>query len=176
MVLRPLARDDEDEFLRLVAANTELHHPWVSLPATPEAFRDYVARYEKPDEESLLICLRETGEIVGLANISSIVRGRFQNGSLSYAAFTSGRGYMTEGVGLVLRYAFEKLRLHRIDAQIQPGNRASLRLVERLGFRKEGYSPELLYIDGAWRDHERWAVTAGMLGVEAKPHPTLPAH
>ena len=87
----------------------------------------------------------------------------------------AGQGYMSEGLGLVLRYAFEQLRLHRLDAQIQPGNHASLRLVRRLGFRNEGYSPALLFIDGAWRDHERWAITAAMTGAAAEPHPSLPA-
>lgn len=177
VTLRPLSRQDQHEFLALVDASTDLHHPWISLPSTPENFQAYVTRYERPTEESLLVCLPDTGAIAGLVNISSIIRGRFQNGSLSYAAFapTAGRGYLTEGVGLVLHYAFEVLRLHRLDAQIQPGNYASLKLVQRLGFRNEGYSPEMLFIDGAWRDHERWAITSNMIDIApADPHPTLP--
>jgi [ribosomal protein S5]-alanine N-acetyltransferase len=122
--------------------------------------------------------LRSTGAIAGRVNINSITRGRFQCGSLSYAAFapTAGNGYMTEGLGLVVRYAFEGLRLHRLEANIQPANHASLNLVRRLGFRREGYSPEMLFIDGAWRDHERWAITAAMTGTEAEPHPSQPEH
>ncbi|MGH3389158.1 MAG: GNAT family N-acetyltransferase [Actinomadura sp.] len=175
--LRPLAGRDEREFLDLVDASADLHHPWMSLPATPQAFRAYVARYERPGEESLLVCLRGTGAIAGLVNISSIIRGRFQSGSVSYAAFapTAGQGYLSEGLGLVLHYAFEQLRLHRLEAQIQPGNLASLKLVRRSGFRKEGYSPDLLFIDGAWRDHERWAITSTMMDIgPTDPHPTLP--
>ena len=126
----------------------------------------------------MLICRRGTGSIAGFVNINSIIRGRFQNGSLSYAAFApaAGRGYMAEGLALVLRYAFERLRLHRLEAQIQPGNHASIGLVRRLGFRREGYSPEMLFIDGAWRDHERWAITTTMTGTVAEPHPSLPGH
>jgi ribosomal-protein-alanine N-acetyltransferase len=179
VTLRPLAGADEGEFLALVAASTALHHPWMSLPATSQAFRAYLERYERPGEESLLVCLRDGGAIAGMANINSIIRGRFQNGSLSYAAFasTAGQGYMSEGVALVLRYAFAELRLHRLEAQIQPGNHASLKLVRRLGFRLEGYSPDLLFIDGAWRDHERWAVTCSMTAfAPVGPHPGLPAH
>lgn len=178
VIVRPVGPDDQDEFLALAAASVDLHHPWVSLPATAEEFRDYLARFERSGGESLLICLRATGGIAGMVNINSIIRGRYQNASLSYAAFapTAGQGYLTEGLELVLRYAFEQLRLHRLDAQIQPGNQASLKLVRRLGFRREGYSPDLLFIDGAWRDHERWAITSGMTDfAAADPHPTLPA-
>ncbi|MEU4703237.1 GNAT family N-acetyltransferase [Nonomuraea dietziae] len=177
VALRPLTRHDQDEFVELVRASADLHHPWMSLPATPEAFQSYLGRFDHATAQSLLICVRGTGAIAGLVNINSIIRGRLQSASLGYAAFTpaAGRGYMSEGLRLVLHYAFEQLRLHRLEAQIQPGNHASLKLVERLGFRKEGFSPELLFIDGGWRDHERWAVTASMIGITSwDPHPTLP--
>jgi ribosomal-protein-alanine N-acetyltransferase len=178
VTLRPATSGDEAEFLDLVHASASLHHPWMSLPATAEDFQAYIRRYEQRSEESLLICLRSTGAIAGMVNINSIIRGRFQCGSLGYAAFapTAGKGYMTEGLSLVVRHAFEQLRLHRLEANIQPGNHASLNLVRRLGFRREGYSPEMLFIDGAWRDHERWAITATMTGTEAEPHPSLPGH
>ena len=178
VTLRLLTAADQDEFLGLVAASAGLHHPWMVLAATPQEFRAYLARFDHVTAEGFLICLRESGAIVGVVHINSIIRGRFQNGSLSYAAFApaAGQGYMSEGLGLVVRYAFERLRLHRLDAQIQPGNHASLRLVRRLGFRNEGYSPRLLFIDGAWRDHERWAITSDMIGISpTEPHPSLPA-
>jgi [ribosomal protein S5]-alanine N-acetyltransferase len=176
VTLRLTASSDQDEFLRLVRDSASLHHPWTSLPTGPEEFRRFLARFDHVTNEGFLVCLRESGAIAGNVNISSIIRGRFQNGSLGYAAFApaAGQGYMTEGLGLVMRYAFEGLRLHRLDAQIQPGNHASLRLVQRLGFRHEGYSPDLLFIDGAWRGHERWAITSDMTGISAAPHPTLP--
>ena len=178
VTLRPVASGDEGEFLDLVHASAALHHPWMSLPSTPEDFQAYLTRYQQSGEESLLICLRSTGAIAGLVNITSIIRGRFQSASLSYAAFApaAGQGYMTEGLDLAIRHAFEQLRLHRLEASIQPANHASVRLVQRVGFRREGYSPDMLFIDGAWRDHERWAITTSMAGIAAEPHPSLPGH
>lgn len=177
VTVRPAASRDQSEFLDLVAASVGLHHPWMSLPATPQQFQAHLTRYGRSGEASLLICVRDTGVIAGLANISNVIRGRFQNGSLSYAAFapTAGQGYMSEGLALVLRHAFQQLRLHRLEANIQPGNHASLKLIRRLGFRREGYSPEMLFIDGAWRDHERWAITSSMIDIAPPdPHQTLP--
>jgi len=112
VTLRSLASGDQGEFLDLVGASTDLHRPWMSPPSTPQEFQAYLSRYEQPEEESLLICVRSTGAIVGLVNINSIIRGRFQCGSLAYAAFapTAGQGYMCEGLDLVVRYAFEQLR------------------------------------------------------------------
>jgi len=177
VLLRELTAADEDEFLGLARASMGLHHPWYSMPATPEAFGAYLTRLSQPSTEARLVCVREGGAMAGIITIDTIVRGRFQSASLSYAAFApaAGRGYMSEGLGLVLRYAFTELRLHRLEANIQPGNQASLALVRRQGFRREGYSPDMLFIDGAWRDHERWAITLEMTELPAVgPHPTLP--
>jgi ribosomal-protein-alanine N-acetyltransferase len=177
VTLRPITGHDQEEFLELVRASVDLHHPWMPLPTTAEEFQALIARYDQPAEECLLVCVRDTGAIAGIFNINSIIRGRFQCGSIAYAAFapTAGQGYMSEGLELVLRYAFEDLQLHRLEAQIQPDNKASVKLVQRHGFRKEGYSPDLLFIDGAWRDHEWWAITAQMTNARpTPPHPTLP--
>jgi [ribosomal protein S5]-alanine N-acetyltransferase len=89
------------------------------------------------------------------------VRGAFQSAYLSFyvAAAHAGEGFMCEGVGAVLGRAFGVHRLHRVEANIQPGNRASIGLVNTLGFSREGFSPRYLKIGGRWRDHERWALT-----------------
>ncbi|MEV5887814.1 GNAT family N-acetyltransferase [Nonomuraea fuscirosea] len=173
VVLRRITSHDQDEFLEGVRAGIGLN-----LPATPEAFQTFLTRFDEGQSgDGLLICLRDTGAIAGNVNINSIIRGRFQNGSLGYAAFApyAGRGYMSEGLGLVLRHAFNTLKLHRLEAQISPENQASIKLVKRHGFRYEGYSPDLLFINGAWRGHDRWALTNDMHGiVPGTPHPTLP--
>jgi RimJ/RimL family protein N-acetyltransferase len=107
VTLRLLSGADQDEFLGLAAAGADLHNPWMSLPATPQEFQAYLTRFDHVTTEGLLVCLRRTGTMAGLVNINSIIRGRFQNGSLAYSAFapTAGQGYMAEGLGLVLRYA-----------------------------------------------------------------------
>ena len=176
--VRPLAAGDQDDFVALARASVGLHRPWYTMPTTPEEFQAYLARFRQPSMEGFLVCVREGGAMAGMITIDSIIRGRFQSASLSYAAFApaAGRGYMSEGLALVLRYAFTELRLHRLEASIQPANQASLRLVRRLGFRQEGFSPGMLFIDGAWRDHERWAITREMTHFpRVDPHPTLPA-
>jgi len=104
----------------------------------------------------------DSGELVGVVNVSEIVRGNFQSAYLGYYAFSphAGQGLMAEGLGLVVSDAFERLGLHRLEANVQPGNEKSRRLVRRLGFRREGLSPGYLMIAGRWRDHERWAILA----------------
>ena len=91
-----------------------------------------------------------------------IVRGPLQQAYLGYYAFSphEGRGYMLEALQLVLRHAFRVLKLHRIEANIQPGNAPSIALVRAAGFDKEGFSPRYLKIGGRWRDHERWAINS----------------
>ncbi|GGQ06733.1 GNAT family N-acetyltransferase [Streptosporangium pseudovulgare] len=171
--LHPLTLSDQDEFCSLVRASAELHLPWMQLPATADDFQAWMRRFDDGTNLGFLIRVRETGAAAGMVNINSIIRGRYQGASLGYAAFapSAGRGYMTEGLTAVLRHAFDDLRLHRLEANIQPANKASLALARRLGFRYEGLSPAYLYIDGAWRDHERWAITAP---VPWTPDPSLP--
>jgi ribosomal-protein-alanine N-acetyltransferase len=121
-----------------------------------------VKRARTPTHVGYLIRLRGAGDLVGVANISEIVRGSFRSAYLGYYAFAPyhRQGLMREGLSLVIAQAFRRLRLHRLEANIQPANRASLRLVRRLGFRREGYSPRYLKVRGRWRDHERWALLA----------------
>lgn len=171
--LRPLTLADQDEFCSLVRASAELHSPWMQLSATPEEFQAWMRRFDDGTNLGYVIRVRETGAAAGMVNINSVIRGRYQGASLGYAAFapSAGRGYISEGLTVALRHAFDDLRLHRLEANIQPGNKASLAVVERLGFRYEGLSPDYLYIDGAWRDHERWAITAPSPWT---PDPSLP--
>ncbi|MEU5682693.1 GNAT family N-acetyltransferase [Streptomyces venezuelae] len=163
--IRPLTLADGAEFTARASQSQELHRPWLFPPRTHDAFRAYAGTViEDPTKAGFVVCERDGGAVAGFININNIVRGGFHCGALGYGAFAhaAGRGLMSEGLGLVLTYAFEELGLHRLEANIQPGNAASIALVRRAGFRREGFSPDFLFIDGAWRDHERWAITADM--------------
>jgi len=153
---------DQDEFIARMRASRSLHRPWISMPETRETYAAYVARTEDPRFEPFIACRLEDGAIVGFLNISEIIRGGFKSAFLGYggvAAF-AGQGYMTEALRLVLREAFTRVGLHRLEANIQPGNVASIALAKRCGFELEGFSPRYLKVGGRWRDHERWAIRA----------------
>ncbi len=160
--LRHPASGDRAEFLERVRASRALHRPWVFAPEDDEAFAAYLRSNRDDASERLLVCRSEDGAIVGVYNLSQIFYGGFRSAYLGYYAFRpfAGRGYMREGLRLVLRHAFGPLGLHRIEANIQPGNTVSIALVRGAGFRKEGFSPRYLKIGGRWRDHERWAILA----------------
>jgi ribosomal-protein-alanine N-acetyltransferase len=158
--IRPPAPEDEAEHTALVRASRRFHAGWITAAATPEAYANALRRYESPDVAAFVICRRDDGAIVGATNLSQIFMGPFRSAYMGYWAGApfAGRGYMTEGVGLVLTHAFREIGLHRVEANLQPTNAASRALVQRLGFRMEGYSPRYLKVAGRWRDHERWAI------------------
>ncbi|WP_406012530.1 GNAT family N-acetyltransferase [Streptomyces sp. NBC_00984] len=168
--IRPFALADAEEFTSRARESRDLHSPWLFPPDEARAYAAYAGRLiDDPTRAGFLVCERGGGSgpaagIAGFININNIVSGAFRCGALGYGAFAhaAGRGLMGDGLDLVLRYAFGPLGLHRLEANIQPGNEGSLALVRRAGFRLEGFSPDFLFIDGAWRDHERWAITAEM--------------
>jgi ribosomal-protein-alanine N-acetyltransferase len=148
------------EFMTLAQASREFLRPWIDPPATDEQFDAYLKRLDSPADCPLLVCERRSGRIAGAINISCIVRGHFQSAFLGFwiGQPFARRGYMSEALPLVVRYAFDDLKLHRLEANIQPENAPSLALVRKCGFAKEGFSPKYLKVFGEWRDHERWAI------------------
>jgi ribosomal-protein-alanine N-acetyltransferase len=164
--IRHFTHDDAAEFAARARESRELHHPWLFPPTTVQAYTTYAGRLlEDPTRVGFLVCEKDTGAIAGFININNIVEGGFQSGALGYGAFAhaAGRGLMTQALNLVVRYAFGPLGLHRLEINVQPLNTASIALARACGFRLEGFSPDMIFIDGAWRDHERWAITAEML-------------
>ena len=160
VVIRILDAKDGPDFVAAVRRSRQLHRPFVHPPSTARLFQAYLARSLKETNRTFVARLRTSGAMVGIVSVSEIVTGPFQSAYLGYYAFEphAGKGLMSEAVRLAVDHAFRKLKLHRLEANIQPGNRASIALVKRLGFKREGYSPRYLKIGGRWQDHERWAV------------------
>src|ERR1700729_891475 len=158
--LRAPARGDREEFTDLIWISRAFHNPWATAPTDDERFAAYLADARRADFEAMLLCRTEDDAITGFFNLSQIVRRRLQSAYLGYAVGQpfAGQGYMRDGLELVLRHSFTTLELHRIEANIQPGNANSLALARGAGFRREGFSPRYLKIGGHWREHERWAI------------------
>lgn len=165
MAIRHFTLEDGPEFTARTRESRDLHRPWLFPPDTEEAYASYAGRLiADPARAGFLVCEKDGGGIAGFININNIVRGGFQCGALGYGAFAhaAGRGLMREGLDLVVGYAFGPLGLHRLEINAQPENTGSIALARGAGFRLEGFSPNMIHIDGAWRDHERWALTAEM--------------
>jgi ribosomal-protein-alanine N-acetyltransferase len=160
--LRAPQPNDLEEFTTLNRESAWFHRGLVSPPTDETQFFEYLERCNRSDTASFFICRKANQAIAGAINLSQIFRGGFQNAYLGYfiGAPFAGKGYGTEALQLMLRHAFKDLHLHRIEANIQPGNVASVALAKRAGFVQEGYSRRYLKIAGKWRDHERWAIIA----------------
>jgi len=165
--IRPPRFEDATELLALRNESRAYLEKWEPVPEPGfDAFGSaWFARYfaSSTSERSrrFLIVGVDDGRIVGQVGLSEIIRGALQQAFVGYwiGEAYAGRGFMTRGVRLVVRHAFEELGLHRLEANVQPNNAPSIRVLEKSGFRREGFSPRYLQIAGAWADHERWAMT-----------------
>lgn len=163
VIVRAPLPEDCVIFLAAVRRSRSLHAPWIDTKAaTPAEFANYVNRFADGRHCGFLVLDRDSGGLAGVINLNEIIRGAFQSASLGYYAFEphSGRGLMHAGMRVVLKHAFESLKLHRVEANIQPANHSSIALVRKCGFVREGLSRRLLKVRGRWRDHERWALLA----------------
>ena len=168
--LRPPQDSDARAFLAGVKASRKLHGAWVQPPTSPARFKRFVRRFGGAATRNplaathmgFLVCRCEDDAIVGVFNLSEVVRGLFQSAYLGYYAFSphAGAGYMAEGLELTLGVAFRALKLHRVEANIQPANLRSLSLARDAGFVREGFSRRYVRIAGRWRDHVRMALLA----------------
>ncbi|WP_020481599.1 GNAT family N-acetyltransferase [Methylomonas sp. MK1] len=163
ITIRPVSAQDADDFVSAANRSRRLHHPWATAPCDEAAFTRYLARFDNLNHFGFVVVHKGTGELVGAINLTNVVYEAFRSGYLGYFAFSGyeGRGHMKRGLSLVVQHAFRRLRLHRLEANIQPDNLPSIALVRACGFSKEGYSPAYLKIEGRWRDHERWALVRG---------------
>ncbi|NNL00615.1 MAG: GNAT family N-acetyltransferase [Xanthomonadales bacterium] len=153
---------DEEAFLNAMRDSVGLHHPWVSAPRNHAGWQRYLKRLERDNEAGFLIKRIHDNVICGVINLNIITYEALCSAYISYFAVAAQaeKGYMKEGMLQVIQHAFADLGLHRLEANIQPDNLASIALVQSTGFKYEGYSPRLLKINGKWCDHERWAILA----------------
>lgn len=169
-----LAAVTEADGPALIAANrasAALHTPWVAPPTTPETFRAYLASPATARTRSGCWRAAPIPARSSASSTSARFRGPFNSAYLGFYAMAgeAGQGRMTHALRLAVGHAFGALALHRVEANIQPANARSIALVRRLNFRLEGFSPRYLHIAGAWRDHERWAITAEEWEMPADP-------
>ena len=151
--LRKPQINDLAEIKEAYERSVQLHQPWTYPPSDFQTYLEQEHRY--------FVCLTDSHAIAGTFNISNIIRGHFHSAYLGYEAFHPYQchGYMKEGLKLLLKEAFENLNLHRLEANIQPKNIVSIRLVANAGFIKEGFSRQYLRVGGKeWKDHQRWAI------------------
>ncbi len=159
---------DAPPYMALREESRRFLQPWEGRPPRGELWNDpartlrQFADAKGERREALLVLRRGDDAILGLVGVSEIVRGIFQNAYIGYwiGERFAGQGYMREALATALDYVFLDMKLHRVEANIQPTNEPSRALARTLGFRCEGYSPRYLKINGAWRDHERWAMTS----------------
>jgi ribosomal-protein-alanine N-acetyltransferase len=167
--LASIRQRDEKAFLAASRVSRSTHRPWVYPPETTGEYRRFVRACGETKRRFLLWSTAGGGagggrggsSLVGYFSLSEITRGNLNSAYLGYwvsSAF-AGQGAMSEGMEQLLRAAFKHLRLHRIEANIQPENAASIALARAAGFRLEGFSPRYLKVGGRWRDHERFAIT-----------------
>ena len=159
--LSKLSLDDEQNFFLLSTNSKPIHNPWTFPPINPAEFKEIFSRTLKHNFISLAVRSKGDSKIIGIFNLSQIFYHNFQNTILGcYANIAYHKqGYMREALLHTVGYAFFELKLHRIEANIICENERSKKLFTSFGFRPEGMSKNYLYINGAWRDHYKYALT-----------------
>jgi [ribosomal protein S5]-alanine N-acetyltransferase len=158
-LVRPLTGDDAPAFLALAEKSSQFHQKWIKLPTDRDAFERYLSKFDDKNAFCFVVC--DADIIVGSVSLTGIEREPYQRGRLGYGVFEqyARMGYMSFGLERVIRLAFDNFKLHRLEADIQPENDPSKRLIKKMGFTREGISRKFICINGEWIDHERWALT-----------------
>lgn len=159
---------DYEDWAALRSASRGFLQPWepvwpvddLSRPAFRRRLRRYTEERRLDSAHSFFLFRNETRELLGGVTISNIRRSCAQTGTVGYwmGAPHAGKGYMTAGLRALIPHAFSVLKLRRLEAACLPVNERSIRLLEKVGFSREGYAREYLCIDGVWQDHLLFAL------------------
>jgi ribosomal-protein-alanine N-acetyltransferase len=167
--LRPLRRNDRRRWIELRRNNTDWLAQWeATVPEVsgeePPSFFAMVRRLHREAREghTMPLVITYDNEVVGQLTVGGIAWGSLRSCFIGYWIDRghAGRGITPTAVAMVTDYMFERVRLHRVEINIRPENVASKRVVEKLGFREEGVRTRYLHIDGDWRDHISYVLTA----------------
>ena len=172
VILRALHRKDRREWEALRAENLEWLRPWEATSPEPVVarlpFRQLVRQFDREGAEGRLqpFAIETEGRLVGQMHLFGIAWGSLRSACAGYwvAESVAGQGIMPLALAAACDHAFLGLGLHRVEVNIRPENVASLRVVEKLGFRDEGLRLSYLHIAGEWRDHRSFALTSEDLG------------
>ncbi len=172
VILRALRGRDRREWQALRAENAEWLRPWEATSPDPVAkqpgFRQLVRQLDREAHEGRVqpFAIETGGRLVGQIQLFGIAWGSLRSASAGYwvAESVAGQGIMPLALAAACDHAFLGLGLHRVEVNIRPENTASLRVVEKLGFRDEGLRLRYLHIDGEWRHHRSFALTSEDLG------------
>ncbi|MCC3861013.1 GNAT family N-acetyltransferase [Pseudemcibacter aquimaris] len=149
-------------FVDFVERNKKFHEPWVYVSTDPSYYDQYLRRMKMGRTLGAFVHTNESNDFVGVINLNSIRLDPFSTATLGYYAEENmcGKGYMKEGILLMLDHAFKKVGLNRVEVNVQPDNLSSIALVKSCGFTHEGFSRKFLKIGSDYKDHERWAYLA----------------
>jgi ribosomal-protein-alanine N-acetyltransferase len=169
VVVRSLRRGDELEWQAVRARNHDWLRPWdATVPPgaspRPSSYPTVLRSLRQQATQGLCLpfVIELDGRFVGQVTVSNVSRGSAQWASIGYwlAVDAAGRGIAPRAVAMVIDHCLGPVGLHRIEICVRPENTNSLRVVEKLGLEQVGYAPRFLHIDGAWRDHRIFALTA----------------
>lgn len=166
IVLRPLrVHADRAEFVRLRSLNADWTKPWDSTSPTqsgPMSFARMVRDHDRQAArgELLPFAVAIDGELAGQMHLFNIVRGALRSAGAGYwiSQRYAGRGVTPFALATLIDYAFDELRLHRVEVNIRPDNTSSLAVVRKVGLRAEGVRASYLHINGQWEDHRSFAI------------------
>jgi [ribosomal protein S5]-alanine N-acetyltransferase len=169
LVLKSLEKQDSEMFYDFLMRNYDFFKPWT--PRYDDNYRELEVHNAKMDNmvkeygagramKFFLFKKEELTKIIGTTVLSNIVRGPFLSCFMGYRVDENenGKGYVTEAIKKVVEYAFSELKLHRIEANIMPRNKGSIRAIEKAGFTCEGLSKKYLQINGEWEDHMHYVI------------------